>query len=497
MAKDPPVTFLYELTDPAALRYRGVGAMSLNTEICQLPALELQRLIRTKQLSPVEVLRACLDRVDRYNGLINAVCTLSEKALEQARQLEQRILRGEEAGPLAGLPVGIKDVTPTAGLRTTFGSPLYRDYVPEEDALVVERLKRAGAIVLGKTNAPEFATGGNTFNELFGRTRNPWNPALSAGGSTGGGAAAVATGMIALAEGTDLGGSLRIPASFCGVVGLRPSVGLVPTYPSEYLWDTFQVTGGIARRAEDVAMMLQAISGHSPRAPLCQPTAGRDFLGAVQKGSAQGLRLAYCRDIAGLGIDEAVENVCRQTALALTDAGAEVEEVEMDLSFAWEPFLALRGLWMVVQQYRRLDKLEQFGDNLRGNVQAGLKVTTEQLGAAEQARGRLWQLFYHFFQSYDHLLTPCMAVPPFSVEQNYPESIGGKKMKTYVDWIAPTFLLSLTGLPVCSVPCGLDPQGLPVGMQIVGAPQGEEKVLALAKVVQEARPIGLPLLPTL
>lgn len=467
--------------------------MSHNSEICRLPAIELQKLIRKRQLSPVEVVRACLDQVDRYNGVINAICTLSEKALDDARQLEQKIARGEDPGPLTGLPVGIKDVTPTAGIRTTFGSPLYRNYVPAEDALVVERLKKAGAVVLGKTNAPEFAAGGNTFNEVFGGTRNPWNPALSAGGSTGGGAAALATGMIALAEGTDLGGSLRIPASFCGVVGLRPSVGLVPTYPSDYLWDTLQVTGSIARTAEDVALMLQTVSGPSPRSPLCQPTAGRDFLLAVQNGSAKGLRLAYCRDIAGIGIDEVVEKICRETAFELKQAGAEVvEEIELNLSFCWEPFLALRGLWMVVQQYRRLDKLEEFGDNVRGNVKAGLKVTTEQLGAAEQARGRLWQLFYDFFQKYDHLLTPCMAVPPFPVEQNYPDAIGGKKMKTYVDWIAPTFILSLTGLLVCSVPCGLDSRGLPVGMQIVGPPQGEEKVLALAKLIQETRPIGLP-----
>src|SRR5206468_2346675 len=235
----------------------------------------------------------------RYNPAVNAVVTLNPRALDDAGALELRLVRREEVGLLAGLPVGIKDVTPVAGLRTTYGSPLYRDHVPTEDALVVQRLRAAGAIILGKTNCPEFAAGGNTFNEVFGRTRNPWDPTRSAGGSTGGGAAGLASGMIALAEGTDLGGSLRIPASFCGIVGLRPSVGLVPTHPTDWLWDDLQVTGPMARSAEDVALMLQAVAGPSEFSPLTQPIDGRDFVGAVQAGSGTGLRIAYCPDIAG------------------------------------------------------------------------------------------------------------------------------------------------------------------------------------------------------
>src|SRR5438105_8395181 len=244
------------------------------------PATELRRLVADREVSPVEVVQACLARFERYNGAINAVVTLNERALDDAGVLERRLARGEPPGPLCGLPVGIKDVTPVAGLRTTFGSPLYKDHVPTEDALVVQRLRAAGAVILGKTNCPEFAAGGNTFNEVFGPTRNPWDPALSAGGSTGGGAAALVTGMIALAEGTDLGGSLRIPASFCGVVGLRPSVGLVPTYPAEWLWDSLQVEGPMARPAEDIALMLQAVAGPRPLSPLAQPVEGRDFVAA-------------------------------------------------------------------------------------------------------------------------------------------------------------------------------------------------------------------------
>ena len=456
------------------------------------PAGELARLVAKREVSPVEVVEACLARVERYNPLINAVVTLNPRALDDARALEQRLAQGVEVGLLAGVPVGIKDVTPVAGLRTTYGSPLYRDHVPVEDALVVQRLRAAGAIILGKTNCPEFAAGGNTFNEVFGRTRNPWDPTRSAGGSTGGGAAGLVTGMIALAEGTDLGGSLRIPASFCGVVGLRPSVGLVPTYPADWLWDTLQVEGPVARTAADVALMLQAVSGPSPLAPLAQPRDGRNFVAAVERGVRKGLRLAYCRDIAGIGVDPAIEQVCARAARGLEEIGAAVEEIAFDLAFGRKAFLALRGLWFVAQMYPRLDQLERFGPNVAGNIRAGLGTTTLELGAAEEARTRIWRMFRDLFEKFDHLLTPCMAVPPFAVEQNYPETVAGRKMETYVDWLAPTFVLSLTGLPVASVPCGLDPDGLPVGLQIVGKPQGEEAVLALAARLQHRHPLGRP-----
>jgi amidase len=276
------------------------------------------------------------------------------------------------------------------------------------------------------------------------------------------------------------------------MVGLRPSPGLVPTWPSDYLWDNLQVTGGIGRRAEDVALMLQAASGPSPLCPIYQPAKGRDFVAAVQAGIPKQLRLAYCPDIAGIGIDENIEQVCRNAAFEMSQAGAVVEEIELDLSFAWEAFLTLRGYWFVAHMHKHLNKVDQFGQNVAGNIRAGLKNTAEDLGKAEQARNKIRQIFDELFEKYDHLLTPCMAVPPFPVEQNYPETIAGKKMQTYVDWIAPTFILSLTGLPVASVPCGLDKNSLPVGLQIVGRQMGEEQVLALAKVLQDAHPIGLP-----
>lgn len=466
--------------------------MTDRSEIATRSAAELRRLVGRGELSPVDVVEAALDVVERVNPAINAVVTLNERALDDARELEARIAKGEDPGPLCGLPVGIKDVTPVAGLRTTYGSPMYSDNVPDEDALVVRRLREAGAVIIGKTNTPEFAAGGNTFNEVFGRTRNPWNPDRSAGGSTGGGAAGLATGMIAIAEGTDLGGSLRIPASFCGIVGLRPSPGLVPTYPSDWVWDPLQVTGTMARTAEDVALSLEAVAGPSRWAPLAQPVADRDFTGAVEHGMPADARVAYVSDVAGIGVDPEIERICRETAFELEQAGAEVDEIELDLSFGWDPFLALRGLWMVAHQYTRLDRMDGFGENVAGNVRAGLETTTRELGAATHARGRMWHLFRELFERYDYVLTPCMAVPPFPVEQNYPDTIAGRPMETYVDWIAPTFVLSLTGLPVASVPCGRDGEGLPVGLQVVAPPRGEEAALALAATVQQARPIGLP-----
>jgi amidase len=454
-------------------------------------AAEIARRVTARETSAAAVLETALLRLERYNEELNAIVTPNPRALDEAHAVDARVATGEVL-PLAGVPVGIKDVTPVAGVRTTFGSPLYKTNIPKEDALVVQRLRAAGAVILGKTNTPEFAAGGNTWNDVFGCTRNPWDPTKSAGGSTGGGAVGLATGMIALAEGTDLGGSLRIPASFCGVVGLRPSPGLVPTHPSDWVWDTLQVTGPMARSAEDVALMLQAVAGPSPFAPLRQPTEGRDFVGAVRAGPAKGLRLAYCPDIAGIGVDPAVEAVCRKAAFALTDLGASVEEIALDLSAGRSAFLALRGLWFVSWMYERLARIEEFGVNVKNNTKAGLSGTVQELGRAETVRGELWRRFRTFFESYDHLLTPTMCVPPFPVEQNYPDTVAGKVMPTYVDWLAPTFVLSLTGLPVGSVPAGLDPGGMPVGLQIVGRPQGEEAVLALAGAVQAMQPIGAP-----
>ena len=446
----------------------------------------------SRQVSAVDVIEATLARVADLNPRLNAIVTLNPRAADEARALDAAVARGEAPGVLCGLPVGIKDITPVAGLRTTYGSVVYADHVPAEDALVVARLRRAGAIILGKTNCPEFAAGGNTFNEVFGRTRNPWDVSKSAGGSTGGGAAALATGMIALAEGTDLGGSLRIPASFCGVTGIRPSVGLVPTVPTDWLWDTLQVTGPMARTAADVALALQAMAGPSPRTPLACPFDGRDLPAAVAAGLPRGTRVVYAADPARIGVDADIASISRAAAVGLGDVNAVVEEIDLDLAFARPAFLALRGLWFVTEMHPRFEHRERFGANVAGNITRGLETPLVEVAEAEQARNRLWRICEDLFTRADLIVTPCMAVPPFPVEQNYPETIAGKPMETYIDWIAPTFIWSMTGLPVASVPCGLDAHGLPVGLQIVGPPMGEERVLACAAAVERQRPIGRP-----
>ncbi len=467
------------------------GGQSPGDQLADSSACGLVDRVQAGELSALEVLEACLERITAHNEAVNAIVTLDPSAEEQAASVDRRLAAGEEL-PLAGLPVGIKDVTPVGGLRLTYGSPLYRDHVAGEDALVVSRLRRAGAVIVGKTNTPEFATGGNTFNEVFGRTANPWNLEKSAGGSTGGGAAALATGMIALAEGTDLGGSLRIPASFCGITGLRPSPGLIPTWPSDDLWDNLQVTGTMARRAKDIALSLDALAGPSRRVPLAQPTRGRQFRATVEGGLEPGTRVAYCPDISGIGVDTDIEAVCRQAVFALQDRGAVVEETSFDLTEGWQAFLALRALWMLNQHAGRLEDLASLGDNVRGNIEAGLALDPKKLGHAAQTRSHIHARFREFFTRFDFLATPSMCVSPFPVTENYPQTVAGREMKTYVDWIAPTFTLSLTSLPVASVPCGLDPHRMPAGLQLVGPMDGEEKVLALAATLEELAPIGKP-----
>ena len=457
-------------------------------------ATELAALIRSRSISPRELLDAHLGVIERVNPKLNAVVTLAtDHARDAAQQAEAAVMRGDDLGLLHGLPVAIKDTTRTAGIRTTFGSPLFADHVPEEDAEVVRRLKAAGAVITAKTNTPEFATGANTVNDVFGATRNPWNPALSPAGSSGGSAVAVATGMVPLAQGTDFGCSIRIPAAFCGIVGIRPTPGLIPSYPIALAWDPGQVHGPLARSAEDAALMLDAMVGFSRLSPISVHPPWSNAREIVTRAEdARGLKIAYASDIAGIGVDAEIDAICRNAAKRLTDAGAHVEEVTFDVSHGREPYQAWRGAWMVGQRFEHLHHIEQFGENLRGNVKRGLDVTALDLAAAEQQRQDVFHRFRELFDQYDVLLTPAAPVRPYPVEMNFPDEINGRKFENYVDWIAPAFLITLVSLPAGSVPAGLTRDGLPVGLQIV-APRFEEPlILSLAKIVQEANPIGWP-----
>jgi amidase len=440
-------------------------------------AVELASLMATKAVSPVEVLDAHLATIARVNPKLNAIVTLvADAARQSAKDAEAAVMRGDTLGALHGLPVVIKDVTPTAGIRTTYGSPLFKDNVPTEDAEVVRRLKAAGAIVLGKTNTPEFAAGANTFNDVFGVTRNPWNPALSPAGSSGGSAVAVATGMVPLAHGTDFGCS-----------------GLTPNWPMPLAWDPGQVHGPLARTAEDAALMLDAITGFSRASPIsvAPPWASARAIVANAK-DVKGLRVAYVSDIAGIGVEPEIDDICRATAISLRDAGATVEEIAFDISDGKSPYQAWRGLWMVGQQFANLDHLEQFGPNLKGNVKAGLKVTPTDFAASEQKRAQLFQRFTKFFEQFDLLITPQSPVKQFPVEMNFPTLINGKKLDNYTDWIAGSFLITLMSLPGGSVPAGKTSDGLPVGLQIVGPRFEEPLILSVMKIVQQTHSIGWP-----
>ncbi|CAN5430372.1 amidase [soil metagenome] len=457
-------------------------------------ACELAALISTKAVSPVEVLDAHLAVIARVNPKLNAIVTLVEDgARALAKGAEAAVMRGDALGALHGLPVVIKDITPTAGIRTTYGSPRFKDHVPTEDAEVVRRLKAAGAMVLGKTNTPEFAAGANTFNDVFGVTRNPWNPALSPSGSSGGSAVAVATGMVPLAQGTDFGCSIRMPASFNGIVGIRPTPGLTPNTPMPLAWDPGQVHGSLARTAEDAALMLDAIVGYSRLSPISVAPPWASARTIVAKAQdLNGLRIAYVSDISGIGVDPEIDAICRACALSLVDAGATIEEIKFDIADGKEPYQAWRGLWMVGQQYENLDQLEDFGVNLKGNVIAGLKVTALDFAKSEQKRAELFLRFAKFFENFDLLITPQSPCKQFPVEMNFPTEINGKKLENYTDWIAGSFLITLMSLPGGAVPAGMTSDGLPVGIQVVGPRFEEPLILSAMKIVQQMHPVGWP-----
>lgn len=465
-----------------------------DADLTRETACNLCDLIAGGSISPVEVLDAHLDAIARHNPALNAIVTLDvEQARVSAKAAEAQIQAGENVGPLHGLPVVIKDVTPTAGMRTTYGCTVYADHVPAEDATVVAQLRTAGAIILGKSNTPEFATGANTVNEVFGATRNPWNTERSPAGSSGGSAVAVATGMVPLAHGTDFGGSLRVPAAFCGIVGLRTTPGLVPNHPMPLPFDPGQVHGPLARTAEDAALMIDGMAGFSPMSPISVPPPWESCLTEMRsRANPAGLRIGYAPDIAGIGIDPEIAEICAQAVGELRHAGATVEEISLDLSEGREAFKVLRGEWMVGQQLARLEHIDRFGANLAGNIRDGLAQDVRATAAAEQVRARMWQTARDCLSRHDVLLTPTAPVLPFPVEQNYPDDIGGVRLENYIDWVAQAFLITLTGFPAGSAPAGLSASGLPVGLQIVGPRLGEPTILAVAKLLQHVRPVGWP-----
>lgn len=454
-------------------------------EIACLPATTLQRALRERRLSPVELARACLNVYEKLNPALNAIVTLNERVLEEARALETK----PPKGLLYGLPVGIKDTTDTRELRTTYGSPAYRDHVPDRDAEIVARLKAAGALILGKTNTPAFAVGGETTNAVFGATRNPWDITRSPGGSTGGGAVAVATGMVALADGTDLGGSLRMPASFCGIVGLRPSPGIVPEDSVSFLRDRLSVAGGLGRTAGDVGLFMRAVAGPYDARPLPYPAHHPGFVLPELRAN---MRLGYCDHLTDFEPAPIVAATCRSAINSLKSRSISVKSVDLSLTDAPRAFAVLRAHHLLAVHRNRLNQPEAAGEHLTQNLSEAQSYSALNLADAELIVDRILRTFRRVFQEVDFLLTPTTTVLPFRLVDGYPRRIENTVLSTYYDWFAPTSVLSLTGLPVASVPCGLSPEGLPVGIQIVGKPCQEAAVLALATLMQERCPISLP-----
>jgi amidase len=457
-------------------------------ELCFTDAVELARLIRLKQVSAVEVMSAHLRQLQRVNPSVNAIPTFIgvESAMNAAREADERLRRGEAVGPLHGLPHAVKDLASTAGLRTTFGSRIYRDFVPSEDDLFVRRLKSAGAIIIGKTNTPEFGAGSHTFNEVFGATRNPYDLTKSCGGSSGGAAVALACGMIPLADGSDLGGSLRNPASFCNVVGFRPSPGRVPSYPTQMAWSTLPVLGPMARTVADVALLLSAIAGPDARAPISLNEPGSMFSQPLQR-DFKGVRVAWSKNLGRLPVERAVSSVCETARPVLEAFGCEVADAEPDFRDADQIFQTLRA-WSFAQSHgaELAAHRDLIKDTVIWNVESGFKLSGRDVSQAEVKRTELFQRVSSFLESHEFLVLPVSQVAPFPVEADWVHEIDGVEMATYIDWMASCYLISLTGLPAISVPCGFTEEGLPVGLQIVGRHQRDFEVLQLAHAFEQA-----------
>jgi amidase len=458
------------------------------SELCFLPATELAELIRNRRVSAVELMQAHIAQIERLNPKVNAIVTFHpERALEGARAADAKQARGEPLHLLHGLPTAHKDLVPTRGVRTTWGSPIYRDFVPDEDALIVARQAAAGAISVGKTNTPEFGAGAQTFNAVFGATRNPYDLARTCGGSSGGAAVALACGMVPIADGSDLGGSLRNPAGFCNVVGLRGSAGRVPRHPARLAWNTLSVEGAMGRTVEDVALLMQAISGPDSRVPISLTEPGSLFAGPLER-DFDGTRIAWAPALGGLApVDARVVAAIDAQRPAFEAIGCRTDEAIADFSDAREIFHVQRAMIFAaghaehLRQHRELLK-----DTVIWNIEQGLKLTAEQIAAAELKRTQLFQRVHQFFERYEFLVLPTAQVPPFPVQEQWVREIDGRPMADYLEWMTSCWLITVTGHPAVSVPCGFTAEGLPVGVQIVGRYRDDFGVLQLAHAFQQA-----------
>ena len=469
-------------------------------DLTRLSACAAVDLLRRGEVSPLEMIDAAVARIKATDTRLNALPTLCvERAREHARRLMEGAGAREAERPLlAGLPIAIKDLNDVAGVRTTYGSPIFADHVPERSDILVETLEGNGAIVLAKSNTPEFGHGANTFNEVFGKTRNPWNTTKTCGGSSGGSAVALAAGQVWLAMGSDLGCSLRTPAAFCSVVGLRPSPGLIARGPLRIPYDNLFVQGPMARTVAEVALMLDAMVGAHPADPISLPGPGRPFIKAVESPEAP-KRVAYAPDLGGIvPVAKDVAEVCAAAAARFSELGAEVEEACPDLSDAHDIFQVLRAYELVSDLAPLLDDhRDEIKPEVVWNIEQGLKLTAEELGRADRARAALYYRVAEFFETYDLLVSPATIVPPFDVDIRYVTEVEGHTFDSYFEWYTISYAITITSCPAISVPCGFTPDGLPIALQLVGPPRGEFALLGASALFEEMMGIAgqLPIDP--
>jgi len=458
------------------------------TELHYTGAKKLAQMLRTRKVSTTEVMKAFIAQIERLNPAVNAIVTfLPEQALQAAKALDRK--RGPR-GVLAGLPIAYKDLVPTKGIRTTMGSLVYRDNVPLEDHALVERLRAAGAITIGKTNTPEFGAGSQTFNRVFGATRNPYDPAKTCGGSSGGGAVAVACGMLPFADGSDLAASLRNPGNYCNVVGFRPTPGRVPSWPAGNAWDSQPVLGPMARTVEDTAFLFSAMAGPDPRAPLSIDEPGARFARPLRRDFRR-VRVAWTRDFGGLPMDPRVVRVLESQRRVLESLGCIVEDDCPDFSGAKESFECLRAV-SFAQRFAPLLKSHRalLKDTVIWNVERGLAMTGAEIGRAEQLRTELFHRMRRFLGKYEFFAGPVNQLPPYALEVEWPREIAGVAMDNYLDWMKSCYYVTITSHPAISVPAGFtdDAVPLPVGLQLVGRYRDDFGVLQLAHAFEQANP---------
>jgi amidase len=453
--------------------------------LCDLDAVELRRLIGTKAISPVALLEDCLARIAAVDPALNAiVATALPRARHEALQAEKAVADGQKLGLLHGLPIGIKDLQETAGIATTYGSPLYRDYVPAADDRLVASVRRAGAIVVGKTNTPEFGAGANTDNAVYGPTRNPFDPARSCGGSSGGSAVALATGMLPLATGSDTGGSLRIPAAFCGIVGFRPSPGLVPSERRALGWTPLTVLGPMGRTVADTRLLLHAQIGHDRNDPFSTPV-DADAFSRAETIDLSRLRVAVSEDLGGAPVDPRLRATLRERVAIIAAAFRSCDWRDPDMAGADRAFAVIRAQNFLAGQRERYEKhRDQLGAFVRANYEEGLGMSALDVAEAHAAQTRIYRNLERFFVDHDLLISPTVGIPPFPLAERFAHAVAGRELGTYYAWLAPTYYLSLTGHPCVSVPCGLEPTGTPFALQITGPVRGDKFVLDVAQAIE-------------